>query len=331
MPVPIIAAGAAAVAARLAAKKLAKEAAKKVAAKTTAKTAQIAKNSVVKKPARKPVGNPPNMTKSTEEMLSSASRGGVGRGSLGKAKTARKFSTSAGRGKMDVRKPARMPDEPARATVKINSAKTTRVVRVNPKKVTSSSRNSLGTKKQALPSKFEKVKSEVRKQAGLENRGAKPTTRERINRARDLQWDKAEKSYEASNEISMTGLKSTNQGRVVARGAGKKNQRKADAIRKEATKENFYERIRNPIKINTNPTKPKGVFGPLKKKLAAADTPANRAKTVNNTRGLKAANKPVSKNNRNRFGDGEMPAYLKSEKPARANRTRLGNTAKKSK
>ena len=93
------------------------------------------KSNVTVKPARKPVGNPPNMTKSTEEMLSSASRGGVGRGSLGKAKTARKFSTSAGRGKMDVRKPARMPDEPARATVKINSAKTTRVVRVSPKKV----------------------------------------------------------------------------------------------------------------------------------------------------------------------------------------------------
>lgn len=40
------------------------------------------------------------------------------------------------------------------------------------------------------------------------------------------------------------------------RGAGKKNQRKADAIKKEATKENFYERIRNPIKINSaKPTK----------------------------------------------------------------------------
>ena len=46
MPVPIIAAGAAAVAARLAAKKLAQEAAKKAAKATAAKTAQIAKNSV---------------------------------------------------------------------------------------------------------------------------------------------------------------------------------------------------------------------------------------------------------------------------------------------
>ena len=45
------------------------------------------------------------------------------------------------------------------------------------------------------------------------------------------------------------------------------------------------------VNINTDPTKPKGVFGPLKKKLAAADTPANRAKAKANTRGLKAANK----------------------------------------
>ena len=48
-----------------------------------------------------------------------------------------------------------------------------------------------------------------------------------------------------------------------------------------------------------------------------------------NARGLKAANKPVSKNNRDRFGDGEMRSYLKSAKPARANRTRSGNTTKK--
>ena len=50
MPVPIIAAGAAAVAARLAAKKLAQEAAKKAAKAAATKTAQIAKNSVNVKP-----------------------------------------------------------------------------------------------------------------------------------------------------------------------------------------------------------------------------------------------------------------------------------------
>jgi hypothetical protein len=253
MPVPVIAAGAAAVAARLAAKKLAKEAAKKALA---AKTAQIAKNSVVKKPARKPVGNPPNMTKALEEQLSSASRGGVGRGTLGKAKTARKFTGSAGRPKQDARIPARTPDEPASRTIRINSAKTTRVVRVNPKKVTSSSTAKKATRKAVA-------------KGGLETRGAKPTTRERINRARDLQWDKAERSYEASNEISMTGLKSTNQGRVAARGAGKKNMRKRDAIRAEANKN-------LPIQINSaRPFKSTGA-DPLK---------------ANNARALKAANR----------------------------------------
>jgi hypothetical protein len=45
------------------------------------------------------------------------------------------------------------------------------------------------------------------------------------------------------------------------------------------------------VKINTDPTKPKGIFGPLKKKAAAANTPANRAKAANNARALKAANK----------------------------------------
>ena len=255
MPVPIIAAGAAAIAARLAAKKAAQELAKKAIA---AKTAQIAKNSVVKKPARKPVGNLPNMTKALEEQLSSASRGGVGRGTLGKAKTARKFTGSAGRPKPDARTPARTPDEPASRTVRINSAKTTRVVRVNPKKITSSSTSSV-----------KRVTRKAVAKGGLETRGAKPTTRERINRARDLQWDKAERSYEASNEISMTGLKSTNQGRVAARGAGKKNMRKRDAIRAEANKN-------LPIEINSaRPFKSTGA-DPLK---------------ANNARALKAANR----------------------------------------
>ena len=103
----------------------------------------------------------------------------------------------------------------------------------------------------------------------LSNRGAKPTARERVNRARDLQWDKAERSYEASNEISMTGLKSTNQGRVAARGAGKKNMRKRDAIRTEANKN-------LPIQINSaRPFKSTGA-DPLK---------------ANNARALKAANR----------------------------------------
>jgi hypothetical protein len=261
MPVPIIAAGAAAIAARLAAKKAAQQLAKKAASKT----AQIAKNSVVKKPARKPIGNQPNMTKALEEQLSSASRGGVGRGTLGKAKTARKFTGSAGKGKMDVRKPARMPDKPARATVKINSAKTTRVVRVNPKTVTSSSTSAV-----------KRVTRKAAPKTGLETRGAKPTARERINRARDLQWDKAERSYDAGNEMRYTGLVSSDKGMVAARGAGKKNMRKRDAIRTEASKN-------LPVQINSANSSASRTSGNI---FRGTDI-----LKANNARALKAANR----------------------------------------
>lgn len=80
--------------------------------------------------------------------------------------------------------------------------------------------------------------------SGLENRGAKPNALERVNRARDIQWDKAEKNYDAANEMRYTGLVSSNKGLVAARGAGKKNARKSAAIRKEAGK-------KLPIKINS--------------------------------------------------------------------------------
>lgn len=64
-------------------------------------------------------------------------------------------------------------------------------------------------------------------------------------------------------------------------------------------------------------------FGPTS---GAKQAMKENAQSINTSkRGLKAANKPVSKNNRNRLGDGEMSAYLKSIKPARPNRTRGGN------
>jgi hypothetical protein len=47
------------------------------------------KSNVTVKPAAKTVGNPPNPIKANEKMYSSASRGGVGKGPLGKAKDAR--------------------------------------------------------------------------------------------------------------------------------------------------------------------------------------------------------------------------------------------------
>lgn len=134
----------------------------------------------------------------------------------------------------------------------------------------------LTTPKSAVKVKPGKQEAPIKskpKLGDIPSRGAKPTTRERINRARDLQWDKAERFYEASNEISMTGLKSTNQGRVAARGAGKKNMRKRDAIRTEANKN-------LPIQINSaRPFKSTGA-DPLK---------------TNNARALKAANKSKKK------------------------------------
>lgn len=165
MPVPVIAAGAAAIAARLAAKKLAKEAAKKV----SARTAQIAKNSVVKKPARKPVGNPPNLARAEGRQIDSVARGEGVKGPLGKARDRRVFTsknqTGSGKAsrpvesklkpkrtvykakvvtplaaKMPARKPVANPANPPRGTVRINSGSNRpamlrkRAIRATPKK-----------------------------------------------------------------------------------------------------------------------------------------------------------------------------------------------------
>ncbi len=68
----------------------------------------------------------------------------------------------------------------------------------------------------------------------------------------------------------------------------------------------------------------KGVQPPVKINSAKKSAPSTKA----NARGLKAANKPVSKNNRN-VGGPVLTGILKRSEPARANRTRLGNTTKK--
>lgn len=157
MPVPIIAGAAAAVAARLAAKKAAQELTKKAAKAAAAKTVQIAKNSVVKKPARKPVPNKPDAAKTDYKNKNTYER-------------ARKSEIKAGAGyeeshynaqgmlisspqrkpnlpnkiKADVRKPARKPERnpenPPRGTVRINSGSSRpavlvrRAVKITPKK-----------------------------------------------------------------------------------------------------------------------------------------------------------------------------------------------------
>jgi len=119
---------------KAAAEKYATAAAKRTAQRTqtasdlknTKTLATPSKASVKVKPAAKQVGNRPNPTKADEEMISSVSRGGIGRGSLGKGKTARTFNSSANKSKPDARTPARTPEQGERGafsynTVKINS------------------------------------------------------------------------------------------------------------------------------------------------------------------------------------------------------------------
>lgn len=90
----------------------------------------------------------------------------------------------------------------------------------------------------------------------LSSRGARLTPKEKASRASDLDFGKAEKNYDASNEMRYTGLRSYPKGyeKSTARGPGKRNARKAAAIKKEANKVNIYEKenpVKKPIKINS--------------------------------------------------------------------------------
>ena len=75
---------------------------------------------------------------------------------------------------------------------------------------------------------------------GLENRGTKPNQLDRINNARGLQWDKAEKGYDAA--IPAVGYKGGPN--VKPQGPKGKNLRQRNIIAKEASK-------KPPIKINS--------------------------------------------------------------------------------
>ena len=109
-----------------------------VMAKTAAaaKTAQIAKNSVKAKPAAKPVGNTANESRAFERMVSSVSRGSLRQGgTAGKNRDTRVFNSKTEKNTVpSAKNPKRVPEVKARGTVKINSAKTVRVVKVAPKK-----------------------------------------------------------------------------------------------------------------------------------------------------------------------------------------------------
>lgn len=138
----------------------------------------------------------------------------------------------------------------------------------------------LARKPSSSISAVKKVARKTAPKTGLETRGTKPTKIERINRARDLQWDKAERSYDAGNEMRYTGLVSSNKGMVAARGAGKKNMRKRDAIRREANKN-------LPIQIKSDRSFTSPTSGNM---FRGTDS-----LKANNARGLRAANKPTNK------------------------------------
>jgi hypothetical protein len=77
--------------------------------------------------------------------------------------------------------------------------------------------------------------------AGLENRGVRPTKAEQGDRARGLQWDKAEKAYDSDTKVA--GYRGGPD--VKPQGAKGKNLRQREIIAKEAKK-------KPPIKINSN-------------------------------------------------------------------------------
>jgi hypothetical protein len=167
MPAPLIM-GAAAVAARLAAKKAASNVVKKAATKKLVKEAAkrkplaTPKSGVRTKPAAKQKPNNPNeakaFAKGTDSMgraynrtlreynsMPEAGRFGSAAEAQASARDAAFAAPMARKASIAIKKlsdaekrkattPTRTPAKPARGTVRINSAKTTRVVKVSPKK-----------------------------------------------------------------------------------------------------------------------------------------------------------------------------------------------------
>jgi hypothetical protein len=86
-----------------------------------AKTNKIQKNSVKLKPAAKQIGNIFNEEKAIQSMLSSASRGGIGR-KLGKARDSRLINTKKLKQKLNQEKFINEAKSKVKPTIKINSS-----------------------------------------------------------------------------------------------------------------------------------------------------------------------------------------------------------------
>jgi hypothetical protein len=101
----------------------------------------------------------------------------------------------------------------------------------------------IGSNVKVVPSK---TVPKTAPKTGLENRGAKPNQLDRINNARGVQWDKAEKAYDSDTKVA--GYRGGPN--VKPQGPKGKNLRQRNIIAKEASK-------KPPIKINSNPMRGK--------------------------------------------------------------------------
>ncbi len=106
----------------------------------------------------------------------------------------------------------------------------------------------IGSSVKVVPGKTSQA-SKPSKNTGLENRGTRPTRAEQGDRARTLQWDKAEKNYDAA--IPSVGYKGGPN--VKPQGPKGKNLRHQAAIANEAKK-------KPPIKINSSGRRPTQMF-----------------------------------------------------------------------
>jgi hypothetical protein len=98
-------------------------------------------------------------------------------------------------------------------------------------------------------SSVKKLPAKTAPKTGLENRGARLTDLQKKNRAADLQWNKAERNFEAQQEMNYTGPKT---GKPAWK-QNAKNARRDATIDKEAAK-------KVPIKINSARLKPNRII-----------------------------------------------------------------------
>lgn len=107
----------------------------------------------------------------------------------------------------------------------------------------------------AQKASVKKLPNRTAPKTDLSSRGVKPTQNEKITRARDAQWDKAERTYDAA--LGATGLRGGPN--AIMRGAKGKNVRKQTEIRKAANKDYTPEQSK-PVKINSANLKPNKII-----------------------------------------------------------------------